>query len=130
MHFYLFHMKCTISLRWRFNETPDTYIIINLIVNLMFPINCFYLQKTKVEEMGEVGKRWQFLWEEQLLWLLPSFFSCSSGLGQRKKTTVTKIGPIGSSFSTRFQTFMIWAGLLKLVQLDLLFDPISDIYYI
>jgi len=41
----------------------------------------------------------------------------------KKEDDWTKIGPIGSFYSTRFQTFMIWAGLLKLVQLDLLFRP-------
>lgn len=131
-----FTWKCMISLRWCHNKTPDTYIIMNLIINLMFPINCFYLQKTKVEEMGEMGemgemeKRRQLLWEEQLLWFLLSFFSCSSGLGQRKKMTELKLVQLDLFVRPDFRQLWFGRGCLNWSNWIFFFDPIADIYYI
>ncbi|KAM1526310.1 hypothetical protein ACFX15_010250 [Malus domestica] len=40
--------------------------------------------ETEMEEMGEMN-RWQSLWEEQLLCVLPSFFSCLSKSWSKKE---------------------------------------------
>ncbi|KAM1410282.1 hypothetical protein ACFX2I_010566 [Malus domestica] len=58
--------------------------------------------ETEMEEIGEMN-RWQSLWEEQLLCVLPSFFSCLSSLGQRKKMTELRVHLVKSSSARTFK---------------------------